>query len=294
VSAAQLIAKTTHDVISDSQKANRDWWSDNPMTYDWEETLCIAPGSREWFEEIDRRFMQSAYYARGFDNSPFGRFLKPEVIKGKEVLEVGCGMGTHAAMLVRAGASLAAIDLTERAIEVSKRRFELVGLSAKIQQADCENLPFSDAAFDTVWSWGVIHHSSHTERCLNEITRVLRPGGHLMIMVYYRPSIVYYINCGLIRGILGGHLLRRSLQEIYVNSSDGFYARVFTKSELKAIAEPNYENVTFNIVGLKAELFPIPRCWLKERLEDAIPDRFASSILSRWGSMIVMEAEKRR
>ncbi len=262
------------------------------MTYDREGTLNLVPGSRPWFEEIDRRFMASAYYARGKDGGAFGRFLKPESLAGKYVLEIGCGMGTHAAMLARAGARLTAIDLTEQAVAMVKRRFEMFQLSGLIEQADSERLPFSDASFDMVWSWGVIHHSSSTERCLTEITRVLRAGGRILLMVYYKPSIVYYLHCALIRGILFGQLLHRSLQEIYTAASDGFYARVFTKNELRGLLGRDYTQISMSVIGLKAELLPIPRCRLKTKLENLIPDSFASRILSRWGSMLVIEAVK--
>ncbi|MBI4525317.1 MAG: class I SAM-dependent methyltransferase [Deltaproteobacteria bacterium] len=281
-------------MLSESQRANKAWWADNPMAYDWHGTLAFTPGTREWFEEIDRRFMASAYYARGTDGTPFGRFLKPEIVAGKNVLEVGCGMGTHAAMLARGGARLTAIDITERAIAASRRRFEIFGLAAaRIDQADCEQLPFSNASFDMVWSWGVIHHSSSTEQCLAEITRVLRPGGRLFLMIYYKRSIVYYVHCGLVRGVFFGQLLSRSLDKIYQNASDGFYARVFTKNELKALLRPNYDPVVINIVGMKSELLPIPRCRLKEKVEELIPDWLASAILSRWGSMVVVDAQKK-
>ena len=65
------------------------------------------------------------------------------------------------------------------------------------------------------------------DKCLSEISRVLRARGRLFLMVYYRPSLVYYLHNGLIRGVLMGQLLRRSLREIYTSSSDGFYVRVF-------------------------------------------------------------------
>ena len=262
------------------------------MTYDWENTLRLRPGSREWFDEIDRRFLSASYFAKGKNGEPFSRFMKPEYIADKEVLEVGCGMGTHAAMLARAGARLTTIDLTERAIEVTNRRLEVFGLKADIQRADAEKLPFPDQSFDTVWSWGVIHHSSRFESCLSEIARVLRPGGHLMLMVYYRPSIVYYINGALIRGILMGKLLHKSLQQIYVEASDGFYARVFNKHELRNHLAGQFNHIDLNVVGLKAELFPIPRVGLKLKLEEMTPDSIASAVLNRWGSMIVAEATR--
>ncbi len=279
--------------LSDAQQKNVSWWEENPMTYDWENTLRLTPGSREWYEEIDRRFFSASYFAKGADGAPFGRFMKPERIAGRDVLEVGCGMGAHAAMLTRAGARLTAIDLTARAIEVTRRRFEVFGLNANIQRADAEQLPFPDKSFDTVWTWGVIHHSARFESCLSEIARVLRPGGHLMMMVYYRPSIVYYVHNGVIRGVLMGHLLRKSLEQIYVDAGDGFYARTFNKRELSAHLAPAFENVAFSVIGLKAELYPIPRTGFKVWLESVTPDALASAVLGRWGSMIVAEATRK-
>lgn len=264
------------------------------MTYDWAGPPQFSPRSRKWFEENDRRFLAAAYFARGGDGVPFGRFLKPEIVRGKKVLEIGCGAGTHAALLARAGADLTAIDITHHAVEMARRRFKIFGLPGCIQQADAENLPFDDASFDMVWSWGVIHHSSSTEKCLQEITRVLRKNGRLLFMVYYRPSIVYYIHCGFIRGILLGQIFHRSLAEIYNSSSDGFYARTFSKTELKAILDPYYEQISMEVVGQKADLFPIPRSPFKEKLEQRTPDWLASLVLSRWGSMIVVQAVKRR
>jgi len=279
--------------LSGAQSKNLEWWEQNPMTYDWESTLRLSPGSREWFEEIDRRFLGCSYFAKGKEGEPFGRFLRPEFISGKDVLEVGCGMGTHASLLARNGARLTAVDLTERAVQTTRRRFELFGLPGDIQRADAEKLPFADACFDFVWSWGVIHHSSRFESCLAEFARVLRPGGRLMLMVYYRPSIVYYLNCGLIRGVLLGQFLKKSLHQIYEDSTDGFYARVFNRRELADLLSERFAQIELNVFGLKAELFPIPRTRFKEMLENATPDWVASGVLSRWGSMIVAEAVRK-
>lgn len=276
--------------LSPDQTRNWEWWEENPMTYDWEKTLHFSPGSREWFDEIDRRFLSASYFAKDGAGRPFGRFLRDELVGGKDVLEIGCGMGTHATLLARAGANLTAVDLTERAVQTTRRRFELFGLKGKIDRADAERLPFPDASFDFVWSWGVIHHSSKMEDCLSEIARVLRPGGRLMLMVYYRPSLVYYFHCGLIRGVLLGQFFRKSLQKIYEDSSDGFYARVFNRTELRSLLSGAFTGIELNVVGLKAELFPIPRTRFKEMLERVTPDWLASAVLSRWGAMIVAEA----
>jgi len=274
----------------DPQRVNREWWESNPMTYDWEETLQIDPGTLKWYDEIDRRFLESAYYAAGQNGQPFGRFLKPDLVSGKQVLEIGCGMGTHAEMLLRNGARLTAIDQTALAVESTRRRLELKQLDARVLQQDAENLALPDRSFDIVWTWGVIHHSSSPEQCMSEISRVLRPGGRLMMMVYYRPSLVFYLHCGLIRGVLLGQLLRQSLHQIYVNATDGFYARVFSKSELRALLAPQFHSLQITVVGLKAELYPIPRNSLKIALERMTPDWLARAILGKFGSMVVVEA----
>ena len=277
-------------VSLDPQRVNREWWESNPMTYDWEKTLQIDPGTLKWYEEIDRRFLASAYYAAGQNGEPFGRFLKPDLVSGKQVLEIGCGMGTHAEMLLRNGARLTAIDQTALAMESTRRRLELKQLDARVLQQDAEKLTLPDQSFDVVWTWGVIHHSSSTEQCVSEIGRVLRPGGRLMMMVYYRPSLVFYLHCGLIRGVLLGQLLHQSLHQIYVNATDGFYARVFSKPELRTLLARQFHSLKITVVGLKAELYPIPRNGLKIALERMTPDWLARAVLGKFGSMVVVEA----
>src|SRR5262249_27204984 len=148
--------------------------------------------------------------------------------------------------------------------------------------ADAEQIPFRDASFDFVWSWGVIHHSSSFETCLAEISRVLRHGGKMLLMVYYRDSLVYWLHCGLIRGLVLGDLRRKSLDQIYVDSTDGFYARLFRKAELQSLLTREFEQITYSVVGLKPELYPIPRSRVKRLLEAWTPNWFANGLLSRW------------
>jgi ubiquinone/menaquinone biosynthesis C-methylase UbiE len=173
-------------------------------------------------------------------------------------------MGTHAELLARKGARLVTIDQTAFAVGSAHRRLSLRHLDAMIVRQDAEKLAFRDGSFDTIWSWSVIHHSHSTEQCVGEIARVLKPGGRVMIMMYYRPSLVYCLHCGLIRGVLMGQLFRRRLADIRIS-----------------------------IVGLKAELYPIPRCAAKIGLERRTPDWLANGILKHVGSMVVVEAVRR-
>jgi SAM-dependent methyltransferase len=271
---------------------NRDWWESHPMTYDWEKTLRIEPYSQEWYDEIDRRFFESAYYAQDKGHAPFSRFIPESAIRGMRVLEIGCGMGSHAELLTRRGANLTAIDQTSFAVRATMERMKIRRLPIDVRELDAERLPLPENEFDLVWAWGVIHHSRSTETIIKNVARVLKPSGSFRFMVYYRPCLVYWFHCALLRGVFAGQLLKKSLNQIYVDSADGFFARTFTKGELDVLLDPCFRDMKYTVLGLKAELFPIPRGRFKVAIERATPDWLAQSVLSRWGSMIFVQAKR--
>jgi hypothetical protein len=100
------------------------------------------------------------------------------------------------------------------------------------------------------------------------------------------------VNSWCSSGVLMGQFLRKSLQTIYVDASDGFYARVFTKPQLRRLASPYFRDLRITMVGLKAELYPLPRTRFKLMLERFTPDWLASFVLKRVGSMVVIEATR--
>lgn len=119
------------------------------------------------------------------------------------MLEIGLGLGADHQRFAEAGAKLSGIDLTETAVEHTARRLALVGLTSELRVGDAERLPFADASFDIVYSWGVIHHSPDTPRAAREILRVLRPGGRFEVMIYQRQSLIgwmLWLRYALLRG----------------------------------------------------------------------------------------------
>jgi SAM-dependent methyltransferase len=122
-----------------------------------------------------------------------------ERTKGLRVLEIGCGCGSEAERFARAGANYTAIDLTNAALNLTRKRFELANLEGRFVQGDAENLPFAADSFDFVYSHGVLHHTPDTPRTIREIHRVLSPGGRAVVMLYYRDSFNYRINLGVAR-----------------------------------------------------------------------------------------------
>lgn len=130
-------------------------------------------------------------------------FINFESLKGKRILEIGVGLGADHQKFAEAGAILNGIDLTDRAIEHTYRRFQLLGLESNLQKADAEKLPFGDNSFDLIYSWGVLHHTPDINRAINEIYRVLKPNGEVKIMIYHKYSFVGYmlwIRYALLKG----------------------------------------------------------------------------------------------
>jgi ubiquinone/menaquinone biosynthesis C-methylase UbiE len=270
----------------------RDWWSRNPMTYDWRAEIPHEPGSREHLDEVEHRFLAASWFAQAPGASPYSGLIPFGDLAGKDVLEIGCGTGVHARLLAEAGANVTAVDLTPTAIELTRRRLAMHGLHAEVLEADAEALPFDDASFDFVWSWGVVHHSNDTARVIAQIARVLRPGGRLALMVYHRSSLTYWIQYQLIRGVLGGKLLRMSPAEVANRYSDGVIARHYTRNELRDLLSPFFEDVSTQVMGQLGEAVPLPSR-LRRYVDPLVPAGPRRGVLRRWGWFLYATATRR-
>jgi ubiquinone/menaquinone biosynthesis C-methylase UbiE len=270
------------------QEANERWWDDHPMIYDnFRGGLPLAPGTREWYEEIDRRFFSqvSSWFAHAPGEKPFSRLIPFERLKGLKVLEVGCGSGAHARLLAEAGCRLTCIDITRKGVEMTRHRLALYGLEADVRQMDAEHMDFDDASFDFVWSWGVIHHSSDTPRVVGEIARVLKPGGEARIMVYHRRS--FLAAYATVAGVLTGRIFRMSHADVLHSFVDGALARFYTRPEFAALLSRHFREVDTAAMGQINELIPAPgkgplMGW-KLSLARRIPRAVYEPLLRRWG-----------
>ena len=147
----------------------RTYWEAQPCGTNPEIVGEASQEDREWFERVE----QHRYSVEPFIHS-VAQFTRHH---GKTILEVGVGAGTDHLQWARAGARCHGVDLTEAGVEITRRRLAAYGFMSDLQRADAESLPFPDASFDLVYSWGVIHHSEHPDRIIREILRVLKPGG---------------------------------------------------------------------------------------------------------------------
>ena len=104
---------------------------------------------------------------------------------GDTVLDAGCGPGVHAIRAAKAGLKVIAIDFSETMLAEARRRVERAGVGncVEFSREDLTRLTFSDGAFRHVFSWGVIIHIREIERVLDELIRIVAPGGRLALYV---------------------------------------------------------------------------------------------------------------
>jgi len=141
-------------------------------------------GSREYFDEIEAR--------KYFVEPHIPLFAEFERWNGKKVLEIGCGIGTDTLNFARSGARVTAVDVSEKSIELAKKRAGVFGVADSIEFycGNAEELSkiIPPAQYDLIYSFGVIHHTPHPENVLCGIRSFAKPGTEIRIMVYYRYS----------------------------------------------------------------------------------------------------------
>jgi SAM-dependent methyltransferase len=120
-------------------------------------------------------------------------------------------MGLHAELISQCGGDLTTIDLAETSVIATQTRAELKNLKYVVRQLDASKLGFPNQSFNFVWSWGVIHHSSHTGRIIREIHRVLKPGGEVRAMVHNLEGMPAYIT--ILKRYLLGFWRNKSLDQ---------------------------------------------------------------------------------
>ncbi len=258
----------------------------------WQEASCgevyakgVDVGAR--FEAHRRaRYELEPYIA---DFADFGSAV------GRDVLELGVGMGADHFEWARHGPrSLTGVDLTPRAVDWTAERLRLGGFSSALAVADAECLPFPDSSFDLVYSWGVLHHTPDTPSAIDEVHRVLRPGGDARLMIYHSKSIVGYLLW--LRYALVGCRPWRSLTDIYSAHLESPGTKAYTIPEAREMTA-SFRRASISVqlsFGdlLQGEVGQRHRSPLLDGAKKLWPRRFIRATMSRHGLLLLIRASK--
>jgi len=152
----------------------------------WDREPC---GTRGLDEPDPRRRQRQAEAERYAVDEHIPGFAGFAGAAGLRVLEIGVGASTDFVQWLRCGAQAVGVDLSPNSLAETRARVAAEGFpEAELRVADAEHLPFPADSFDLVYSYGVLHHSPDTPRAIQEVLRVLRPGGEARLMIYHVPS----------------------------------------------------------------------------------------------------------
>lgn len=135
-------------------------------------------------------------------------FSQVDLSNVRKVLEVGCGIGVVSSYLVKEyGWDVCGIDLDPGQIKGAKNN-NIVDESLKFLEADATKLPFKNNEFDMVLSFDALHHIPGWDKALEEINRVLKPGGFYVLNDLAFPSLKIF------RGLLERYLSIFAVEDI--------------------------------------------------------------------------------
>jgi SAM-dependent methyltransferase len=163
------------------------YWDSRPCNIRHSEK---SVGTREYFDEVERR--------KYFVEPHIPTFAEFPRWRDKDVLEIGCGIGTDSCNFARDGARLTIVELSSESLEVTKKRFAVYGLRADFINGNAEELDQvlpPEKKFDLIYSFGVIHHTPNPRRVVEALTHRLRPDGEIRLMLYARYSWKVFWIC---------------------------------------------------------------------------------------------------
>jgi len=240
------------------------WWNTYPFTFgiskdsnDLVGRIPVEKMNRAYFDEVERKFRKFAWSAQEDEAPLLSNLINFDWLKGKKVLDIAVGTGFSLVVFAENGAEVTGIDLTDFAVEQTKRNLAERKLSGTVLKMDAQAMTFPDETFDFVNGWGCYMHMPDTQSAINEAYRVLRPGGRTLAYMYNRDSWPFWFNTILVKGVLMGKLItyRGDITKLTSRYADGssiggnplskFYSKAQTKKMFEKAGFVNVRSVPF-------------------------------------------------
>jgi SAM-dependent methyltransferase len=166
---------------AEARRANRGWWDSDADAYQAEHGEFLGDVDFVWCPE-------------GLREADAG-LLGP--VRGRRVLEVGCGAAAAARWLAVAGARVVATDLSAGMLRHAVRGAEVSGVRVPLVQSDALALPFRSGGFDVVCTaFGAVPFVADSAALMREVFRVLRPGGRWAFSVTHPMRWIFLDDPG--------------------------------------------------------------------------------------------------
>jgi ubiquinone/menaquinone biosynthesis C-methylase UbiE len=257
-----------NEELQETVNSVHDYWNSHTLGFQYVTNPNIKAGSPEFFAHI-RPWMNPYKFPWIMDRID----REAIILKGKHLLEIGCGMGYDSLEFLKRGVRVTATDLTPNAVVMTQKHFEVEGVRAEdIRTANALNLPFADSTFDGVWANGVFHATGDPRRAIQEARRVLKPGGRVIISHFYRkPSWMYVLNK------IGRENIEYKEEDPPVNE---FYTEaeilgMFDGFQIIEAAQEHYRTLPVRRSGMKAALYTYVFMPIYNLIPEALAKRFA-------------------
>jgi ubiquinone/menaquinone biosynthesis C-methylase UbiE len=234
----------------------------------FEQRATIESWDNDYYHPISER-----YYDRAVSKMLRLMGVQP----GSRVLDAGCGPGVHSVRVARAGCRVVAVDISQTMLQEAQSRIVNAGLISAVEfsQEDLTRLRFPDASFRYVFSWGVIIHIHDAEKALDELVRVIEPGGKLALHVTnskaWDHKLESFLRFLLRRPLVGRQTLRLGNGIWYQMHDQKLWVWQFNISELERQLESRGLHLTHRVVGEFSEFqrrVRGPLRWLLLRLNN--------------------------
>ena len=208
------------------------FWDSRPCNYHHSDKEV---GTRAYFDEVEAKKYRAEPHIPAF--------AEFDAWAGKDVLEIGCGIGTAVVCFARAGAIVTAVDLSEVSAELCKKRLDVYGLQGTVLSGNAEELDTllpTTKQYDLVYSFGVIHHTPNPRAVIEQATRFVKPGGQLRLMLY---SLVSYKVFQVMHETNQWNVSNmRALIEEYSEAQTGSPCTyVYTFAEVEQLLHPHFK-----------------------------------------------------
>ena len=170
--------------MTNLKKKIQNFWNKQPCNIGHSKKEFL---SKQYFEEVKKK--------RFFVEPHIKTFADFKKLKSKNVLEIGCGIGTDAIEFIKSGANYYGLEYSKKSLEITKKRIHIYNLQCKnpvLFYGDAENiskyLPKKNLKFDLIYSFGVLHHTPNMEKCFKEIHKISDKSTIIKIMLYSKYS----------------------------------------------------------------------------------------------------------